>query len=147
LPGAQNYKITAVERDGTVVFLHKLERGKASQSYGIAVAQLAGLPPQVLARAREVLEKLEKCEIEVFADVESNHQSNDNQTQENFDETSSTALSIAAKRAARNRIAAQTTLFQTANESLIEELRLMKIENFSFDELQRILREMQKRIV
>ena len=68
LPGAQNYQITATEREGEVVFLHRLERGRASKSYGIEVARLAGLPPAVLANARDVLARLERYELEVFAD-------------------------------------------------------------------------------
>src|SRR2546430_2342971 len=68
LPGAQNYQITATEREGEVVFLHRLERGRASKSYGIQVARLAGLPPVVLANAREVLARLERYELEVFAE-------------------------------------------------------------------------------
>ncbi len=55
LPGAQNYQIRVAEREGEVIFLYKIERGRASKSYGIEVARLAGLPPSVLARAREVL--------------------------------------------------------------------------------------------
>ena len=39
LPGAKNYQLTATESDGEVVFLHKLQKGKASKSYGIAVAR------------------------------------------------------------------------------------------------------------
>ncbi|HET7286202.1 MAG TPA: DNA mismatch repair protein MutS, partial [Pyrinomonadaceae bacterium] len=58
LPGAQNYQITATEREGEVVFLHRLERGRASKSYGIEVARLAGLPPAVLTNARDVLARL-----------------------------------------------------------------------------------------
>ena len=68
LPGAQNYQITAAEREGEVVFLHRLERGRASKSYGIEVARLAGLPPVVLANARDVLARLERYELDVFAD-------------------------------------------------------------------------------
>jgi len=68
LPGAQNYQITAAEREGEVVFLHRLERGRASKSYGIQVARLAGLPPVVLANAREVLARLERYEFDVFAE-------------------------------------------------------------------------------
>nr|MBA3351036.1 DNA mismatch repair protein MutS [Blastocatellia bacterium] len=48
LPGAKNYQLSATERDGEVVFLHKPHKGKASKSYGIAVARLAGLPPSVI---------------------------------------------------------------------------------------------------
>src|SRR6267143_4785925 len=69
LAGAQNYQITASERDGDVVFLHKLERGRASKSYGIEVARLAGMPAPMLKRAREVLAKLELYEIDIFSDV------------------------------------------------------------------------------
>jgi DNA mismatch repair protein MutS len=68
LPGARNYQITAAERDGEVVFLHKLEKGKASKSYGIAVAKLAGLPAKVIERAKDVLEKLERYELAIFTD-------------------------------------------------------------------------------
>src|SRR5205085_1211362 len=70
LPGAQNYQITATEREGEVVFLHRLERGRASKSYGIEVARLAGMPPAALARAREVLRRLERYELDVFAEEE-----------------------------------------------------------------------------
>ena len=73
LPGAQNYQITATEREGEVVFLHRLERGRASKSYGIEVARLAGLPPAVLANARDVLARLERYELDVFADEEVKH--------------------------------------------------------------------------
>jgi DNA mismatch repair protein MutS len=68
LPGAQNYQITATEREGEVVFLHRLERGRASKSYGIEVARLAGLPPVVIANAREVLTRLERYELDIFGD-------------------------------------------------------------------------------
>src|SRR5207247_4349609 len=72
LPGAKNYQLTATEKDGEVVFLHKLARGKASKSYGIAVAKLAGLPQTVIERAKSVLAKLEKYELAVFADEKKN---------------------------------------------------------------------------
>lgn len=70
LPGAQNYQIIATEREGEVVFLHRLERGRASKSYGIEVARLAGLPPVVLQNAREVLARLERYELDVFGEDE-----------------------------------------------------------------------------
>ena len=50
------------------MFLHRLERGRASKSYGIEVARLAGLPPAVLATAREVLARLERYELDIFGD-------------------------------------------------------------------------------
>ena len=54
-----NRSVSARELDGDVVFLHRLVKGPASQSYGIAVAKLAGLPESVLGRARALLLALE----------------------------------------------------------------------------------------
>jgi DNA mismatch repair protein MutS len=56
---AANVSVSARELDGDVVFLHRLVRGAASRSYGVAVAKLAGLPESILARARAVLASLE----------------------------------------------------------------------------------------
>jgi DNA mismatch repair protein MutS len=54
------HHVQAKEYKGELVLLHELGTGPADRSYGIAVAKLAGIPPQVLARAKSVLEKLEK---------------------------------------------------------------------------------------
>jgi DNA mismatch repair protein MutS len=54
-PHTSNHSVSARELDGDVVFLHRLVPGPASQSYGVAVAKLAGLPREVLARASELL--------------------------------------------------------------------------------------------
>jgi DNA mismatch repair protein MutS len=59
LQHARNLNVAVREQGGRVVFLHRLEPGGTDQSYGIHVAQLAGLPELVLARAREVLHTLE----------------------------------------------------------------------------------------
>jgi len=58
------HHVRAKEYKGDLVLLHELAEGPADRSYGIAVAKLAGLPPQVLARAKSVLEKLEKGRVE-----------------------------------------------------------------------------------
>ena len=60
----KNCSIAVSEQDGRVIFLHKLVQGPASRSYGIEVARLAGLPPEVLARARELLKNLEAGEFD-----------------------------------------------------------------------------------
>ena len=54
-----NYCVSARELDESIIFLHRLVRGAASRSYGVFVAQLAGLPEGVLARARALLASLE----------------------------------------------------------------------------------------
>jgi DNA mismatch repair protein MutS len=56
---AANYSVSAREFGDDIVFLHKIARGAASRSYGIAVAKLAGLPESVLARSRAILDSLE----------------------------------------------------------------------------------------
>jgi DNA mismatch repair protein MutS len=58
--GCENWSVSAREHQGEVVFLHKLQRGAASRSYGVACARLAGVPEPVLARARAILGDLEK---------------------------------------------------------------------------------------
>ncbi|MDQ3221404.1 MAG: DNA mismatch repair protein MutS, partial [Acidobacteriota bacterium] len=110
LPGGRNYQISATEKDGEVVFLHKLIKGKASKSYGIAVARLAGLPQMVIERAKDVLARLEKYELAVFADEKT------------------TGLA-----AARQSIS-QASLFAVSNENAVNELREADIEAMSPDE-------------
>ena len=60
LDGVENATVTVKEWEGDVVFLHEVKRGTADRSYGVQVARLAGLPPAVVARAKVVLEALEK---------------------------------------------------------------------------------------
>src|SRR5574342_26394 len=60
LPGVRNYNVAVSEADGKVVFLHKIVPGGADRSYGIHVAQLAGLPAPVIQRASEIMAELEK---------------------------------------------------------------------------------------
>ncbi|MGJ8546125.1 MAG: DNA mismatch repair protein MutS [Sulfitobacter sp.] len=64
LPGVDNATVAVKEWDNEIVFLHEVRKGAADRSYGVQVAQLAGLPDTVIARARVVLEALEKGERE-----------------------------------------------------------------------------------
>jgi DNA mismatch repair protein MutS len=59
LPRLQNVHVSATEKNGTVVFLHKVKKGAADKSYGIHVAQLAQLPEEILTRAQVLLENFE----------------------------------------------------------------------------------------
>jgi DNA mismatch repair protein MutS len=59
LPGVRNYSVAVSEADGKVVFLHRIVPGGTDRSYGIHVAQLAGLPRTVVQRAGEILKQLE----------------------------------------------------------------------------------------
>ncbi len=62
LSGVKNYHVAVKENAGGIIFLRKVEPGAADRSYGIEVAKLAGLPPEVIARAREVLTEHESAE-------------------------------------------------------------------------------------
>jgi DNA mismatch repair protein MutS len=65
LSGVKNYHVSVKETGGGIVFLRKVEPGAADRSYGIEVAKLAGLPNEVVVRAREVLAEHESAEREV----------------------------------------------------------------------------------
>jgi DNA mismatch repair protein MutS len=59
MPGVMNYHIAAKKKGSDVLFLRKIVRGAADDSYGVEVAKLAGLPGAVVSRAREILAELE----------------------------------------------------------------------------------------
>jgi len=65
LERVRNYRMQVQEHNGKVIFLRKLIRGGADHSYGIEVARMAGLPPEVLDRSREILNQLEQQELEI----------------------------------------------------------------------------------
>jgi DNA mismatch repair protein MutS len=65
LPGVRNYNVAVSDEGGQVVFLHKIVPGGADRSYGIHVAELAGLPRPVINRAQEILAQLEADASEV----------------------------------------------------------------------------------
>jgi DNA mismatch repair protein MutS len=148
LAGAQNYQITASERDGDVVFLHKLERGRASKSYGIEVARLAGMPAPMLKRAREVLAKLERYEIDIFSDVAVSKSGVPQAEAVSYgSENGEDILSRTAKRAARRKIVSQATLFDLANEHVLDELRNTKVETLLPEDARRLLSDLQSRLI
>jgi DNA mismatch repair protein MutS len=175
LPGAQNYQITAAEREGEVVFLHRLERGRASKSYGIQVARLAGLPPAVLANAREVLARLERYELDVFAEEDAiaaqaavrtaeahaaaqghaGASSTANSTAESVESSPSSrgsvsasdALEAAARRAGRRKAVAQASLFDLANQKVVEEIRNVDPEKLSPEEAKELLRRLRREMM
>ena len=131
LPGAKNYQVLASEQDGEVVFLHKLQKGKASKSYGIAVAKLAGLPQKVIERAKSVLAKLEKYELAVFSEGKS--------VQNGFEK--------AVDRAKQSKIASQFSLFAITNENVIDEIRVFDVEKLSDNEAKQFLAKIKNKII
>ncbi len=63
LEGVKNYNVTVKEWGDEIIFLRKIEEGPADKSYGIQVARLAGLPEEVVQKAKEVLGNLEQAEF------------------------------------------------------------------------------------
>ena len=147
LPGAQNYQITATEREGEVVFLHRLERGRASKSYGIEVARLAGMPPAALTRAREVLQRLERYELDVFTDEIASEPERAAAVGADSSWEENRALSKAATRAGRRRLAAQASLFDLANQKVVDELRAANTEELSLEEAKQFLTDLRKQLL
>jgi DNA mismatch repair protein MutS len=62
LDSVKNYHVSVKEAGGSIIFLRKVQAGAADKSYGIEVAKLAGLPAEVISRAREVLHQHESAE-------------------------------------------------------------------------------------
>lgn len=63
LPGIKNYRITVKEVGDDIIFLRRIVRGGADRSFGVQVARLAGLPDDVISRAKELLKQLEAADI------------------------------------------------------------------------------------
>ena len=68
-PRIHNYNVSVKEVDGKVIFLRKLERGGSEHSFGIHVAEIAGMPPSIVKRANTVLKELEADNANVGAAV------------------------------------------------------------------------------
>jgi DNA mismatch repair protein MutS len=69
LPGVQNLHVSVREAGSEIIFLRRVEPGSADKSYGIDVARLAGLPREVVERAREILARHEKSEHELSEEL------------------------------------------------------------------------------
>ena len=95
------------EIDGQVVFLRKVVAGAADRSYGIHVAELAGLPRAVTARAREILSNLEKQELDVQG------------------------APVLARRDGESAGQGQILLFSAAEELVLEKLRGVDVDNLT----------------
>ena len=63
LPGVVNYRITVKEIGEDILFLRKIVRGSADKSFGIQVAKLAGLPEDIIRRAKEILNQIERNDL------------------------------------------------------------------------------------
>lgn len=113
LKGVKNYCISVKEVGDDIVFLRKIIRGGADQSYGIQVAKLAGLPNEVIDRARIILDKLEKSDI----------------AQENEDILKE--ISMTVEETSKDTSGEQINFFNLNSNEIIEELKKVNIINMT----------------
>ncbi len=121
LPRVRNYRVAVKEKGDQVVFLHQIVPGGTDRSYGIQVARLAGLPPEVLERAKEVLLSLEARDEWAGGDV------------------------VPSARHPGRAPAEQLALFAGEVDPLVEELRKLDVEHLTPLEALNKLAELQRR--
>jgi DNA mismatch repair protein MutS len=123
LPGIKNVHVSARETSTGIVFLKRVETGSADKSYGIEVARMAGLPPTVIARAREVLERHEQAE----------HQ---------LSERLTPGAAVSGETAPE-----QQALFTPLDRQVLEALRQADLDNLKPIEALNLLAELKKQIL
>ena len=119
LSGVKNYHVSVKETKSGIVFLRKVEPGAADRSYGIEVAKLAGLPDEVVRRAREVLAQHENLESRMSAHL---------------------AGESAAPRAA------QLTIFTPLSQPVLEKLRELDLNHLTPLDALNLLAELKKQV-
>ena len=117
LPGVKNYHVSVKETGGGIVFLRQVEPGAADRSYGIEVAKLAGLPPEVIERARQVLEEHE-----------------------------SAAHRLTDELAGEEPSSVQLTMFTPLSEKIVERLRGADLDRLTPLEALNLLAELKRQI-
>ncbi len=120
-PGIVNLTVAVAEQDDDVVFLHRIEAGAATKSYGIHVARLAGVPKAVIARAREVLFTLEQLNVDLTERER-----------------------VAARPAGGGTGPLQLTLFQPTDHPALNRLRSLDLDEISPRQALDLLANLQK---
>jgi DNA mismatch repair protein MutS len=118
LSGVKNYHVAVKETGGGIVFLRKVEPGAADRSYGIEVAKLAGLPHEVIVRAREVLAEHENAERKVTGQLSPGS----------------------------DPLPAQLTIFTPLSQPVLERLREVDLDRLTPIEALNLLAELKKQI-
>jgi DNA mismatch repair protein MutS len=117
----KNYKVEVREYDDKVIFLHKVSLGRADHSYGIQVAQMAGLPKFVTNRAKEILQNLESKELTPYEERKEK---------------------LKGSHADENQI----NLFEIKDDKLRNEIKEIKIDSLTPIEALNKLNELKKRV-
>ncbi|MCZ7603871.1 MAG: DNA mismatch repair protein MutS [Melioribacteraceae bacterium] len=121
-PRIKNYKVEVREYDDKVIFLHKVSQGGADHSYGIQVAQMAGLPEFVTKRAKEILFNLEDKELTPYE------------------------IKKAKLAKFKNHDEMQISMFEVKDDKLRQEISNMQLEGLTPLDALNKLNELQKKI-
>jgi DNA mismatch repair protein MutS len=119
LDSVKNFHVSVKETGGNIVFMRKVEKGAADKSYGIEVAKLAGLPNDVIVRAREVLHEHETAEQRA-----TEHLSGDNERERPM----------------------QLTIFTPLSNTIVDQLRDADLNRLTPIEALNLLHELKKQI-
>lgn len=114
IDGVKNYCISVEEKGDNIVFLRKIIRGGAEQSYGIQVAKLAGVPKDVINRAKEILFQLEQNDI----NKKNNHRDN-----------ILVATTVEEEKSEKKNEEKQINIFDYEHRGIIEELKKIDVIN------------------
>ena len=119
MEGIRNLQVAVKEAGDRIIFLHKVEPGKADRSYGIEVARLAGLPGPVIERAREVLKLHERTEQKAVQQLS----------------------------AYQPEAPLQIRLFEPGSDEIKQKLRSLKLDEMRPIDALRLLEELQKELL
>jgi DNA mismatch repair protein MutS len=117
LPGVRNLHVSVKEAGDQIIFLRKVEPGRADRSYGIEVARLAGLPMSVVERAREILVLHERSELAVTEEL-----------------------------TPRSSAPTQIQLFEPVNYQIAERIRTLKVDELRPIDALQLLSELQREL-
>jgi DNA mismatch repair protein MutS len=135
-PRIKNLKVEVREYGDKVIFLHKVTPGFADHSYGIQVAQMAGLPEEITERAKKILKNLEGSELTVHGE-------------ESAESRSGSGFGVRGLSKSKGRIApteVQMTLFEMKDDKLREELQKIDVDKLTPLEALQKLAELKKRV-
>ena len=119
LPGVVNIHLDAVEHDEHIVFMHQVQDGAASKSYGLQVAQLAGVPKKVIDQAKQKLAQLEQ---------------------------GITAVSVSSAQQVAAQPLQQSLLLEAAEHPLLEQLRQLALDDLTPRQALELLYQLKRQI-
>lgn len=133
-----NVHLDAIEHDNGIVFLHAVKAGPANQSYGLQVAQLAGIPRAVIEKAREKLQQLEN-ETPVQPTAKAAGSASSSSSSAPSSATSSSAASAAADSPF------QSEMFATLPHPAVDLLQRLEVDEITAKEALKILYELKQK--